>query len=40
MSGDLGGMWALGCSEEVERLLYPCPALPGCVVGVIVHQGS
>ena len=24
----------------MEQLLFPCPALPGCVVGVIVHQGK
>ena len=40
MSGDLGSMWSQGCSEEVARLLIPCQALPGCVVGIVVHQGK
>ena len=40
MSGEIGGMWSIGCSEEVEQLLFPCQALPGCVVGAIVHQGK
>ena len=38
MSGEIGGMWSQGCSEEDEELLFPCQALPGCVVGAIVHQ--